>query len=36
MMIIEEDVEFRLDRPFLYVLSTQRNLPLFVGVYRSP
>lgn len=31
----EEEVDFVLDRPFIFVITTPNNLPLFVGVVNS-
>ena len=35
-MLIDGEIDFRLDRPFLYALETDRMLPLFLGIYRAP
>ena len=32
----EEEVDFVLDRPFIFVITTPNNLPLFVGVVNNP
>ena len=35
-MLIGDEIDFNLDRPFLYVLETDRGLPLFMGIYHMP
>ena len=32
----EEEIDFRLDRPFLFVITSPDNLPMFVGVVNDP
>jgi len=32
----EEEMDFILDRPFLFVITSRDNLPLFAGVVRNP
>ena len=36
MMPPEEEVDFILDRPFLFVVTSHDNLPLFAGVVNNP
>ena len=31
-----EEIDFTVDRPFLFVISSQDNLPLFAGVVTEP
>ncbi len=35
-MVPEEEIDFVLDRPFLFILTTQDNLPLFAGIVNEP
>lgn len=35
-MPLEEEVDFALDRPFLFAVSGVDNLPLFVGLVNRP
>ena len=32
----EEQVDFVLDRPFLFVITSDSGLPLFAGIVRKP
>ena len=32
----EEEIDFTLDRPFLFVITSPDNLPMFVGVVNDP
>ena len=32
----EEEVDFVLDRPFLFAVTSQDGLPLFVGIVHQP
>ena len=32
----DEEIDFTLDRPFLFVVTGAGNLPLFVGIVNQP
>ena len=32
----EQEIDFILDRPFLFAITSQDGLPLFVGVVNQP
>ena len=32
----DEEIDFTLDRPFIYAITTNDNLPLFTGVVNNP
>ena len=32
----EDEMDFVVDRPFLFVITNQDNLPLFVGIVNQP
>ena len=35
-ILMEDRIEFTLDRPFLFAIQTYDNIPLFVGVVEQP